>query len=167
MEYGPRALCNRSILVQPTNRDLNDSLNKRLNRTEFMPFAPVVLESHASKIFEGFEDSKLPCKFMTITTKVKEEWVKRISAVVHIDNTARPQWVSDEYNPSCAKILNYYYEKTGLPVLVNTSFNKHEEPIVSDPEEAIHAFQTNAIDALSIGSFLIQIKTILFQYLLE
>lgn len=156
MEYGPRALCNRSILVQPTNRDLNDSLNKRLNRTEFMPFAPVVLESHANEIFEGFKESRLPCKFMTITTKVKEEWINRIAAVVHIDDTARPQWVSHEYNPSCAKILNYYYEKTGLPVLVNTSFNKHEEPIVCDPKEAIHAFQTNAIDALSIGSFLIE-----------
>ena len=156
MEYGPRALGNRSIIASPTDKNINDWLNKKLNRTEFMPFAPSVLKEHADKIFKNFKNSPgtKAANFMTITYDVMEEWKPKIQATTHIDGTARPQIVSIEQNPSFHKIISEYYKLSKIPVVINTSFNMHEEPIVATPEDAIRAFNQGAMDLLAIGNFL-------------
>jgi carbamoyltransferase len=156
MEYGPRALCNRSILVEPGHASINIELNNRLGRTEFMPFAPVVLLEYGPELFYRFEETINSSKYMTITLKVREHWVEKIGAVVHLDNTARPQWVSENYNPSAYRVLNAFYDITGVPALINTSFNKHEEPIVCTPKDAISAWKNNSIDVLAIGNYLVR-----------
>tara|TARA_B110001450_G_scaffold16561_1_gene15294 strand:+ start:17243 stop:19066 length:1824 start_codon:yes stop_codon:yes gene_type:complete len=156
MEYGPRALGNRSIIASPTDKKINDWLNKKLNRTEFMPFAPSVLKEHANTIFKNFKNSPgtKAANFMTITYDVMEEWRSKIQATTHIDGTARPQIVSIEQNPSFHKIISEYYKLSKIPVVINTSFNMHEEPIVATPEDAIRAFNQGAMDFLAIGNFL-------------
>jgi len=156
MEYGPRALCNRSILVEPSQVSVNTELNNRLGRTEFMPFAPVVLREYGSKLFHRFEESTDLTKYMTMTLKVRKDWVDKISAVVHLDHTARPQWVSKHYNRSAYRILSEFHKITGIPALINTSFNKHEEPIVCTPKDAISAWKNGCIDVLAIGNYLVR-----------
>ncbi len=146
MEYGPRALGARSILASPASHDVNDSLNKRLERSEFMPFAPYVLEEDAARVFEITDVNRYAARFMTITCTVRAEWRARIPAVVHVDGTARPQIVRDADNPLYAAILRRFREVTGLPVLVNTSFNVHEEPIVNRPAECVRALLDRRID---------------------
>jgi len=155
MEYGPRALCNRSILVEPSQVSINTELNNRLGRTEFMPFAPVVLREYGPKLFHRFEESTDLTKYMTMTLKVQKDWVDKISAVVHLDNTARPQWVSKHYNWSAYRILSEFHKITGIPALINTSFNKHEEPIVCTPKDAISSWKNGCIDVLAIGNYLV------------
>ena len=146
MEYGPRALGARSILASPQNQNTHDKLNKRLDRTEFMPFAPVVAVEHASEIFEISSVNSYACRFMTITCKVREPWRNRIPAVVHVDQTARPQVITRELNPLYYDIVAAHGRLTGIPVLVNTSFNVHEEPIVNAPEECVRALVEGRID---------------------
>ncbi len=155
MEYGPRALGNRSILAAPVDKSINDWLNKRLGRTEFMPFAPSVKEESASDIFEGYQAGRFPAEFMTITFDVKKSWRDRISAVVHVDGTARPHVVKKSVNPSYYKIIEEYEKLTGIPVILNTSFNLHEEPIVCKPEDAVKAFEQGRLDAVAIGNMII------------
>ncbi len=135
MEYGPRALGARSIIADPSDATINDRLNKRLDRSDFMPFAPCVAEEDADRVFEITPVNRYAARFMTITCAVKPEWRARIPAVVHVDNTARPQMVRDADNPLLVAILRRFRDRTGVPVLVNTSFNVHEEPIVNRPEE--------------------------------
>lgn len=149
-EYGPRALGNRTILMSPKRKELNDIVNKRLRRTEFMPFAPVVLEECFHEIFESHHApaAQFATRFMTITLPVRPEWQNRIPAVVHVDGTARPQTISAEDNPFYYGILKEFQKKSGIGVLVNTSFNMHEEPIVNSPEDAIRSFKRGAIDIL-------------------
>jgi carbamoyltransferase len=146
MEFGPRALGARSIIASPADHGINDSLNKRLDRSEFMPFAPVVLEEDADRVFEITPVNRYAARFMTITCAVKPEWRSRIPAVVHVDGTARPQIVRDCDNPLYADILRRFRAATGLPVLVNTSFNVHEEPIVNRPEECLQALTDGRVD---------------------
>ena len=146
MEFGPRALGARSILASPARADINDSLNKRLERSEFMPFAPYVLEEDCDKVFEITKVNRYATRFMTITCAVKPEWKDKIPAVVHVDGTARPQIVRDADNPLYADILRRFRAATGLPVLVNTSFNVHEEPIVNSPAECLRALIDRRID---------------------
>jgi carbamoyltransferase len=147
MEFGPRALCNRSILVNPFNSNINETLNKKLRRTEFMPFAPVVLDRYAETVFnlQNFSDLT-PFEYMTMTCKVREEWIDRIPAAVHIDGTARPQILRRETNPFVYELLNQFYSKTGVPVLINTSFNAHEEPIVADFSHALESLNQGCVD---------------------
>jgi carbamoyltransferase len=154
MEYGPRALCNRTILYQPTDPTVHYWLNESLDRTEFMPFAPVVLTDYADKCFIGMKGAENTARFMTITFDCTEWMAEHCKGVVHIDNTARPQMVGKDDNPGMYKILNYYNEITGLPVLINTSFNMHEEPIVCSPYDAIRAFKLGHLDYLAIGNWL-------------
>jgi carbamoyltransferase len=156
MEWGPRALGNRSILVQATDPAINQTLNKRLKRTEFMPFAPIILEEHAKDFFVGYDSSDLAARFMTITYNVFEHQLDRVKAVIHVDQTARPQVVRKSDNPSIYQTLRYYYDLTGLPMLINTSFNMHEEPIVCTPEDAIRAFKEGAVDVLALENYLVQ-----------
>lgn len=148
MEMGPRALGARTILASPAKREVNDSINKRLQRTEFMPFAPFVLDVDAERVYDVDERNRYACRFMTITTKVKPEWADKIAAVVHVDGTARPQIIERETNPLYYDILAAFKGITGLPTLVNTSFNAHEEPIINTPEEALQALADNRIDFL-------------------
>jgi carbamoyltransferase len=155
MEYGPRALGNRSILYQPTDPTVNDWLNKKLQRTEFMPFAPVTLEEHADRCYKRMDGGRYPAQFMTITFDCTDWMKKHCPAVVHIDNTARPQIINIKTNPGYYKIVDEYRKITGLPSIINTSFNMHEEPIVCSPHDAIRAFKLGHLDYLAIGNFLV------------
>jgi carbamoyltransferase len=146
MEYGPRALGARSIIASPHDHAINDDLNKRLDRSEFMPFAPFVLEEDAERVFEITAVNRYAARFMTITCAVRPEWRARIPAVVHVDGTARPQIVRDGDNALFAGILRAFRDQTGIPVLVNTSFNVHEEPIVNRPEECLRALADGRVD---------------------
>lgn len=146
MEFGPRALGARTILGSPADHRINDELNRRLERSEFMPFAPVVTEARARDVFEITDTNAYACRFMTITCAVKSAWRERIPAVVHVDGTARPQVIRREQNPLYHDILEGYERETGLPVLINTSFNVHEEPIVDTPEQCLRALDDDRID---------------------
>ena len=155
MEYGPRALGNRSILYPATDPSVNDWLNKKLDRTEFMPFAPVTLKRFSDKCYNNFKGAEHTAKFMTITFDCTDFMKKNSPAVVHVDGTARPQIIDEETNQSYNKILEEYYKIAKLPTIVNTSFNMHEEPIVCSPYDAIRAFQLGHLDYLAMGNFLI------------
>ena len=146
MEYGPRALGTRSILANPSRRETHDLLNKRLSRSEFMPFAPVIAADKAATVFDVNLVNAYACRFMTITCNVKPEWRDRIAAVVHVDGSARPQIIEREPNPLYYDILTAFERASGLPVLVNTSFNVHEEPIVNKPAECVRALLDGRID---------------------
>ncbi len=155
MEYGPRALGNRSILYQPTDPTVNDWLNHRLKRTEFMPFAPVTLAEYADQCYENIDGARYAAEFMTITFDCTTWMKEHCPAVVHVDGTARPQLIRRETNPPYYRILDDYREMTGLPSLINTSFNIHEEPIVCTPSDALRAFLDGGLDFLAIGNFLL------------
>jgi len=159
MEYGPRALGNRSILFDPGDKNINDWLNKRLKRTEFMPFAPSGIFEEGNTVFENFSNGEYPAYFMTITFNVKKEWRKKIEAVNHVDNTARPQMVKENQNPLYYKLLREHQKITGLPMFVNTSFNMHEEPIVCTPDDAIRSLKNNCVDVLVMGNYVVKQKT--------
>lgn len=155
MEFGPRALGNRSILYAATDPSVNDWLNKRLGRTEFMPFAPVTLEEFADKCYKNLKGAEYTAQFMTITFDCTDFMKKHSPATVHVDGTARPQIISEKINPSYYKIVKEYYKLTGIPSIVNTSFNMHEEPIVRSPQDAIRAFKLGHLDYLAIGNYLV------------
>jgi carbamoyltransferase len=146
MEYGPRALGARSILANPSRRETHDLLNQRLVRSEFMPFAPVVTAEKAAEVFDVNSVNRYACRFMTITCNVKPHWRERIAAVVHVDGSARPQIIERDTNPLYHDILTEFERVSGLPVLVNTSFNVHEEPIVNTPAECRKALHDGRID---------------------
>lgn len=155
MEYGPRALGARSILAAPTDDAINRTLNERLERSEFMPFAPVVLAEDAATVFALGPALRYAARFMTVTCGVRDGWAKRIPAVVHVDGTARPQVIARAENPLYYDIVAAYKRLSGLPVLINTSFNVHEEPIVNRPEECAQALLDRRIDfvATSLGVY--------------
>lgn len=156
MEYGPRALGNRSILYKADDAEVNQWLNKRLKRSEFMPFAPIIMDEHADTYFEINNNQRLACEFMTMTVNCKDICKKKSPAVVHIDGSARPQIVKKKTNSRLHKILENYYKISGVPVLVNTSFNMHEEPIVESPSMAIDAFTRGDLDFLVLNSYLLK-----------
>lgn len=158
MEYGPRALGNRSMIARTTERDINEWLNKKLNRTEFMPFAPSVLGEEAHQLFEHYETgpAQYADQFMTITYRVKQDWQEKVQAATHVDGTARPQVVFASANPSYHRIISEYYKLSGIPAIINTSFNMHEEPIVRTPDDAIRSFQQGCMDYLAIGQYLVR-----------
>ena len=153
MEFGPRALGNRSMIARATEASINKSLNDRLDRTEFMPFAPSALAEYADELFENVEPGRHTAEFMTITYDVKKHWHDRIPAVVHVDGTARPQLVRKDRNPLYWRVIDRYRQLSGIPLVLNTSFNVHEEPIVCQPKEAVQALVDNRIDCLAIGNF--------------
>ena len=146
MEFGPRALGARSILASPADPAINDTLNRRLGRTEFMPYAPVVAAEDAAEVFEVGPANAYAMRFMTITCGVRPAWRERLGAVVHVDNSARPQVIERHQNPLYFDILEEFKRRTGLPVLINTSFNVHEEPIVNTPAECLRALLDGRID---------------------
>lgn len=148
MEYGPRALGARSIMARATDRSINDWLNKRLDRTDFMPFAPVVRGERVDDLFLLPRSLRYTANFMTVTCDVRDAWRERIPAVVHVDGTARPQIIQREQNTLYYDILHAYERQTGIPALINTSFNVHEEPIINRPEEALRALLDKRVDYL-------------------
>lgn len=153
MEYGPRALGNRSILAAADNPDMPARLNRRLGRTEFMPFAPVILDEHAGDWLDGWERNHIASRFMTVTYNINPRKRTLIPAVVHVDGTARPQVLIKQCNPLLHQALTRYYLLAGIPLLINTSFNMHEEPIVCSPADAVESFKRGAGDLLIIGQF--------------
>ncbi|MEE9270927.1 MAG: carbamoyltransferase C-terminal domain-containing protein [Candidatus Krumholzibacteria bacterium] len=153
MEFGPRALGHRSILAEPTDTKMMDWLNQRLARTEFMPFAPIILEEEAPNYFKDFAGMSYPAKFMTICMRCTPLCKEKAPGVVHLDGTARPQTVSAAVDPYLHEALSKHNEITGLPLAINTSFNKHEEPIVGSPADAISELKRGAVDVLFLESF--------------
>ena len=156
MEFGPRALGNRSILYATGDPKVNDWLNRRLGRTEFMPFAPATLAERADDCYVNLDGCRHTAEFMTITFDCTEYMKQTSPAVVHIDGTARGQLVTQNANPGFHQILSEYEKLTGIPSLVNTSFNMHESPIVMSPTDAIQSFNEGKLDVLAIGSYIVR-----------
>ena len=159
-EYGPRALGNRSILFHAGDPKVNKFLNKKLSRTEFMPFAPVTIidDIEKSYVIPKNTDISESMKYMTITVNCTKYMKKYCPAVVHIDGTARPQIISNDQNSAYYKVLKNYKKITGIGTLINTSFNIHEEPIVETPKDAIRAFILSDLDFLILGDYFIDKK---------
>ena len=151
-EFGPRSLGARSIIVQATDKNTHDILNTRLERHEVMPFAPAVLKEKASEIFENAEKSSYSAEFMTNCYTVKENWRRRIPACIHsVDFTGRPQFVNKNTSPEWHDLILSYYRITGIPLLLNTSFNGHGEPIIDSPDQAFFHLEKETIDFLIMG----------------
>jgi len=149
-EFGPRALGNRSILANPINVNIKNEINQKIKfREEFRPFAPAVLGEKCGEIF----NSKTISKFMTITSKVSEDWRSKIPGIVHVDGTARPQAVWKKDNESFYNIVFEFHKLTQVPVVINTSFNVMGEPIVETPLDAIKTFFGSGLDDLFIGNY--------------
>ncbi len=159
MEFGPRALGNRSILYPALEPEVNKWLNDRLKRTEFMPFAPISLMERAADLYVNIDRAMHTAEFMTVTTDCTPRMRAESPAAVHVDGTARPQLVRAESNPTVHQILRRYEERTKIPTLINTSFNMHEEPIVCSPEDAIRAFKDGNLEVLSLGDYLVESTT--------
>ena len=155
MEYGPRALCNRSILYHCRDAKINDWLNERLNRTEFMPFAPVTTVELADQCFVDWKPEHACAEFMTMVYNVTDKFKDNCPAAVHVDGTARPQIVTKTNNPIMHEILTEHHKLTGDLALINTSFNNHEEPIVCDIKDAINSLNRNNVDVLVTGDFIV------------
>lgn len=153
-EYGPRALGNRSILANPSFADIKDIINTKVKHREpFRPFAPVVLETEASRIFELGKKRSSP--YMTFVFPVKQEYRRTIPGACHVDGTSRIQTITERDNAKLAALLQKFTELSGVPCLINTSFNIAGEPIVSSPDDALRCFLKTEIDYLVIGRFLI------------
>ena len=151
-EIGPRALGNRSILASPINRWMKDHINHDIKKREwYRPFAPAVIFDNQKEIF----DTDYFSPFMLVTAIVNENSREKIPAVVHIDNSARYQSVTPVSNPRFFGLIDKFYEKTGVPVLLNTSFNGPHEPIVETPYDAIKTFLSQHLDFLVVGNYII------------
>lgn len=156
MEWGPRALGNRSILARTTDHAVVDRLNASLKRSDFMPFAPAVLDEDATEYCTGVEAARHSAEFMTVCFNCTERMKREHPAIVHVDGTARAQLVRADHNPAFHRVISGFKERDGGGVLLNTSFNIHEEPIVRTPREAIAAFLNARLDFLAIGPFLVR-----------
>ena len=152
MEFGPRALGARSILASPIHAEMQDRLNEIKDREDFRPVAPVVIEEEAGGWFQDGGYSP----FMLFVYDVREEKKDQIPAVRHVDGTARIQTINREQNTPYYDLLRAFQKRTGVPVLVNTSFNTRGEPIVCSPRDAIECFWTSPLDALVIGPFILE-----------
>jgi carbamoyltransferase len=152
MEFGPRALGGRSILASPLHASMQAKLNEIKDREDFRPVAPVVLEEEAARWFIGGKQSP----FMLFVFDVQPDKADRIPAVRHVDGTARVQTINREQNQAYYDLLKAFQRRTGVPVLVNTSFNTRGEPVVCSPRDAIESFWTSPLDALVIGPFVLE-----------
>jgi carbamoyltransferase len=152
MEYGPRSLGARSILASPLDPSMQSRLNQIKDREDFRPVAPVVLEEEAANWFVHGDVSP----FMVFVYDVRPDKADRIPAVRHVDGTARVQTINRSQHAVYYDLLRAFAQRTGVPVLVNTSFNTRGEPIVCTPRDAIESFCTTPLDALAIGSFLLE-----------
>lgn len=151
-EYGPRALGHRSLLAHPGYARNLERLNDVKGREQFRPVAPMVLAERAARIFEGPN----PSPYMLFVHRVRDEWRDRIPAVVHVDGTARVQTVDREQEPLVAQMLESFEQRTGLPVVVNTSLNTAGRPMVDSPRDALECFGSAPVDLLALGPFVIR-----------
>ena len=152
-EWGPRALGARSILADPRPAEMRDRLNAKIKfREQFRPFAPVVKQQAYGEWFETLGMAESP--FMLYTHKALRP--DQTAAVTHVDGTSRVQTVSAEQNPYLYRVLDAFERRTGVPVLINTSFNLRGEPIVSSPSDALKTFFASGIDALAMENFLVE-----------
>ncbi len=152
-EFGPRALGHRSLLAHPGHPENLQRLNDVKGREQFRPIAPMVLAERAKDVFDG---GPFPSPYMLFTHRVRSGWRHRIPAVVHVDGTARIQTVDRAEEPLVHRMISAFEERTGLPVVVNTSLNTAGRPMVDDPRDALECFGSAPIDALAIGSHLIR-----------
>jgi carbamoyltransferase len=157
MEFGPRALCHRSIVASPTDSSINHDLNLRLSRTEFMPFAPIVRDVDFDKVFCDSNQKSITNRtnynFMTETCFVRQEYRTKIQAVVHKDGTARPQLLRRHDNEFLYETMSVLSQDHDLPAIINTSFNAHEEPIIENIHQAKHALDIKRIDKLYVNNY--------------
>ncbi|ASJ17209.1 carbamoyl transferase [Thermococcus chitonophagus] len=153
MEYGPRALGNRSILADPRNPDVKNKLNLALRRDVFQPFAPSILEEDFPRYIDDLTGE--PNRFMTMSYVASEEFKEIAPAVVHVDGTTRPQSVTSDVSPAYYKIIREFKKKSGVGAVLNTSFNMHGEPIVCSPHDAIKTFREAKLDVLILEKFAI------------
>ena len=152
MEFGPRALGNRSIVADPRRADMKDILNTRIKHREtYRPFAPSVLEEKTADIFERAE----PSPFMMMVYKVRENQRQRIPAVTHVDDTGRLQTVNTATNPRYHALISEFERQTGVPLVLNTSFNEHE-PIVATPADALACYLKTRMDVLALGNWVLR-----------
>jgi carbamoyltransferase len=152
-EYGPRALGQRSLLAHPERADNVERLNQIKGREQFRPVAPMVLASRAAEIFRR---GPIPSPYMLFVHDVAPEWRDRLRAVTHVDDTARIQTVDSADNPLTAELLAAFERRSGIPVVVNTSFNTAGRPMVDSPRDALELFGSAPVDALAIGPFLVR-----------
>lgn len=152
MEFGPRALGNRSILADPTNSKIADRVNDIKHREKWRPLAPSVIEEKMGKYFER----PYPSPFMSLAFQVKEEKQKEVLAVVHVDGSARVQTVSKNVNPRFYRLIKEFSKLKGVPVVLNTSFNDKNQPIVMTPKDAVESFKRMGLDKLVIGDYVIK-----------
>jgi carbamoyltransferase len=153
MEFGPRALGSRSILADPRDPEMNAKVNSAVKFREWWrPFAPSFKKEAASEYLESATDSP----FMIVTAQVRPEKRSVIPSVTHVDGSARPQTVEKEINPLYWKLIDEFGKRTGVPVIMNTSFNLRGEAIVHTPTDAIRTFFSSGMDALVMGSFLVE-----------
>jgi len=149
MEWGPRALGNRSVLADPRNAGIKDILNAKIKRREsFRPFAPSILREAVAEWFETDDDVPFMMQVFQIRTKYRD----MIPAVIHVDGTGRLQTVHRETNPRYYRLIEHFRDLTGIPLVLNTSFNENE-PIVCYPEEALDCFLRTEMDILVLGNF--------------
>ncbi|MFD9724207.1 carbamoyltransferase [Streptomyces sp. NPDC059072] len=155
IEHGPRALGHRSILANPSFPDIKDIINTKVKHREpFRPFAPLVLESDASRVFDMGRKARSP--YMTFVFPVRPEFVDRIPGAVHVDGTSRVQTLTDEGTPRLAALLRRFTALTDVPCLINTSFNVAGEPIVCTPADALNCFLGTEIDYVVLGNHLVR-----------
>jgi carbamoyltransferase len=153
MEFGPRALGNRSILADPRDPEMNAKVNNAVKFREWWrPFAPSILKEFAGEYLEHASDSP----FMILTNLVRPEKRSIIPSVTHVDGSTRPQTVEKDINPLYWTLINEFGKRTGVPVIMNTSFNLRGEAIVNTPTEAVRTFFSSGMDALIIGSFMVE-----------
>jgi carbamoyltransferase len=156
LEFGPRALGNRSILGDPRDARMRDHINELIKqREEFRPFAPAVVSESASEYFEIAEGKERYYPHMLFVAQTRPEYRDQLGAVTHVDGSARLQTVDKQENPRFWALLKRFEELTGLPVLLNTSFNLKGQPIVKDPAVALETFVVSNLDALVIGDYLV------------
>lgn len=151
LEYGPRALGNRSILANPATTKMRDKVNAIKRREPWRPFGPSVLAEHANEIFEHSHESN----YMLRSFTVREIWRQKLAAVVHVDNSTRPQTVSRHDNPRFYDLIAAFEKLTGIPAVLNTSFNNYDEPIVATPDDALKTFYSSDLDVLVLGAYLV------------
>ncbi|MBZ0306201.1 MAG: hypothetical protein K8I82_09050, partial [Anaerolineae bacterium] len=157
-EWGPRALGNRSILADPRREEMKEVVNVKIKfREPFRPFAPVILAERAAEYFDFPNSPDLyPPRFMLMVTPVKEDKQKEVPATTHAGGTGRLQSVTADDNYRYYEVIRRFGEKTGTPVILNTSFNLRGEPIVNTPDNAWFTFTKSGIDALAIGPYLVK-----------
>jgi len=157
-EWGPRALGNRSILADPRREEMKDIVNTKIKfREPYRPFAPVVLEEQAKNYFDiDLEQNEYPARFMLVVAPVLKSKQKEIPAVVHVDGSGRLQTIKKEENPRYYSLIEKFFQKTKVPILLNTSFNLKGEPIVNSPENAYNTFRKSGLDLLVLEKFVIK-----------